>query len=341
MSSTFIGGFSVFALAFAVFVVVTLMAGVRQVPQGYAYTVERFGRYYKTLTPGLGLIIPYIDRIGHKINMMEQVLDVPSQEVITKDNATVKADGVVFFQVLDAPRASYEVSNLEVALLNLVMTNIRTVMGSMDLDELLSHRDEINTRLLNVVDVAAAPWGLKTTRIEIKDIEPPRNLVDAMARQMKAEREKRAAVLEAEGLAQAEILRAEGRKKSLVLDAEGRKEAAFRDAEARERQAQAEAASTEMVNKAVAGGSTAALNYFIAEKYVKALERLSSAPNQKVLILPMEAAGLAGALAGVAEIARGALGGDAGPAPQGGQRPAQRGGAGTPVVPRFEPGSQS
>jgi regulator of protease activity HflC (stomatin/prohibitin superfamily) len=308
MGASIIGGFSVFAIAIALFVIVTLMAGVRQVPQGYAYTVERFGRYFKTLTPGLGLIVPFADRIGHKINMMEQVLDVPSQEVITKDNATVTVDGVVFFQVLDAARASYEVSNLEVALLNLVMTNIRTVMGSMDLDQLLSHRDEINTRLLNVVDVAVAPWGVKTTRIEIKDIVPPRNLVDAMARQMKAEREKRAAVLEAEGQAQADILRAEGRKKALVLDAEGRKEATFRDAEARERQAQAEAKSTEMVNQAVAGGDTAALNYFIAEKYVHALERLATSPNQKIMILPMEAAGLAGALAGVAEITRGALG---------------------------------
>jgi len=240
--------------------------------------------------------------------MMEQVLDVPSQEVITKDNATVTVDGVVFFQVLDAARASYEVAQLQVALLNLVMTNIRTVMGSMDLDQLLSHRDEINTRLLNVVDVASAPWGVKPTRIEIKDIVPPRNLVDAMARQMKAEREKRAAVLEADGLAQAEILRAEGHKKSVVLEAEGRKEAAFRAAEARERQAQAEAAATEMVNKAVAGGDTAALNYFIAEKYVKALESLAQSPNQKVLILPMEAASLVGTLAGVAEIAKGALG---------------------------------
>ena len=303
-----ISGLGVFAMAFALFVVITLMAGVRQVPQGYAYTVERFGRFHKTLTPGLGLILPYIDRIGRKVNMMEQVLDVPSQEVITKDNATVTADGVVFFQVLDAARASYEVAQLEIALLNLVMTNIRTVMGSMDLDQLLSHRDEINTRLLNVVDLAVAPWGVKPTRIEIKDIVPPRNLVDAMARQMKAEREKRAAVLEADGQAQAEILRAEGHKKSVVLEAEGRKEAAFRAAEARERQAQAEALATEMVNKAVAGGDTAALNYFIAEKYVKALESLAQAPNQKVLILPMEAASLVGTLAGVAEIAKGALG---------------------------------
>jgi regulator of protease activity HflC (stomatin/prohibitin superfamily) len=335
-----IGGFGVFAIALVLFVVITLMAGIRQVPQGYAYTVERFGRFHKTLTPGLGVIVPYIDRIGHKMNMMEQVLDVPSQEVITKDNATVTVDGVVFFQVLDAPRASYEVANLEVALLNLVMTNIRTVMGSMDLDQLLSHRDEINTRLLNVVDVAISPWGVKATRIEIKDIVPPRNLVDAMARQMKAEREKRAAVLEADGLAQAEILRAEGHKKSVVLEAEGRKEAAFRAAEARERQAQAEALATEMVNKAVAGGDTAALNYFIAEKYVKALEGLAQAPNQKVLILPMEAASLVGTLAGVAEIAKGALGANS----PGGATTAARaaGGAHPPATsafPRVDPPS--
>ena len=320
-----IGGFSVFALILLVFVIVTLMAGVRQVPQGYAYTVERFGRFFKTLTPGLGLIIPYIDRIGHKINMMEQVLDVPSQEVITKDNATVTVDGVVFFQVLDAARASYEVAQLEIALLNLVMTNIRTVMGSMDLDQLLSHRDEINTRLLNVVDVAAAPWGVKTTRIEIKDIVPPRNLVDAMARQMKAEREKRAAVLEAEGLAQAEILRAEGRKKAVILDAEGRKEAAFRDAEARERMGEADAAATESVNRAVAGGDTAALNFFIADKYVKALEHVAQAPNQKVLILPIEAANLVGTLSGIAEITKGAIGSGGGASRPGAARPPQTG----------------
>jgi regulator of protease activity HflC (stomatin/prohibitin superfamily) len=331
MEPSMIGGFSVFALAIAAFVIITLLAGVRQVPQGYAYTVERFGRYFKTLTPGLGLILPYVDRIGHKVNMMEQVLDVPSQEVITKDNATITVDGVVFFQVLDAARASYEVHNLQLALLNLVMTNIRTVMGSMDLDALLSHRDEINVRLLNVVDVAAAPWGVKTTRIEIKDIVPPRNLVEAMGRQMKAEREKRAAILEAEGLAQAEILRAEGRKRSAVLDAEGRREAAFRDSEARERQAQAEAAATNMVNEAVAGGDTSALNYFIAEKYVKALERLATSPNQKVLILPMEAAGLAGALAGVGELARGALGGTTA------QAAPPRGS--TPSVPKITPGA--
>ena len=300
-------GFSIFAFALVAFVIVTLMMGIRQVPQGYAYTVERFGKYAKTLTPGLGLIVPWIDRIGHKINMMEQVFDVPSQEVITKDNATVTVDGVVFFQVLDAARASYEVANLQVALLNLVMTNIRTVMGSMDLDQLLSHRDEINVRLLKVVDAASEPWGIKTTRIEIKDILPPKDLVDSMARQMKAEREKRANVLEAEGLRQAEILRAEGRKQAAVLEAEGRKEAAFRDAEARERQAQAEAEATAVVSRAIAAGDLAALNYFIAEKYVKAIDALAHAPNQKTFIMPMDMAGLAGTLGGIAEVARSAL----------------------------------
>jgi regulator of protease activity HflC (stomatin/prohibitin superfamily) len=299
-------GFGLFAAAFVVFVLATLIMGVRQVPQGFVYTVERFGKYYKTLTPGLGLIVPWIDHVGRKMNVMEQVLDVPSQEVITKDNATVTVDGVAFYQVLDAAAASYEVSNLQIALLNLVMTNIRTVMGSMDLDQLLSHRDEINVRLLNVVDAAVQPWGIKTNRIEIKDIVPPRDLVESMGRQMKAEREKRAAVLEAEGQRAAEILRAEGRKQALVLDAEGRREAAFRDAEARERQAQAEAAATGMVSEAIAKGDLAALNYFIAEKYVRAIDALAHSPNQKTFIMPMDMAGIAGTLGGIAELARSA-----------------------------------
>ena len=299
-------GFSIFAGVIVLFVIVTLMMGIRQVPQGFAYTVERFGKYHSTLTPGLGLIVPWLDRIGRKMNMMEQVIDVPSQEVITKDNASIVVDGVVFFQILDAARASYEVSNLEMALLNLVMTNIRTVMGSMDLDQLLSHRDEINIRLLNVVDQAVSPWGMKTTRIEIKDIVPPKDLIDSMGRQMKAEREKRANILEAEGLKAAEVLRAEGRKQAVVLDAEGRKEAAFRDAEARERQAQAEAAATAMVSDAIAKGDLAALNYFIAEKYVKAIDALARSPNQKTFIMPLDMASLAGTLGGIAEIARSA-----------------------------------
>ena len=300
----YIAGFGAFAVVLALFVIVTLMAGIRQVPQGFAYTVERFGAYVRTLEAGLGVIVPYVDRIGHKVNMMEQVLDVPRQEVITKDNASISVDGVAFYQVLDAARASYEITNLTQALLNLIMTNIRTVMGSMDLDQLLSHRDEINVRLLAVVDAAGAPWGIKCNRIEIKDIVPPKDLVDSMARQMKAEREKRANVLEAEGLRQAEILRAEGRKQALVLDAEGRKEATFRDAEARERQAQAEATATGMVSEAIAKGDMAALNYFIAEKYVHAIEAVARAPNQKVFIMPVEMASLVGTLAGIAEIAK-------------------------------------
>ena len=301
-------GLEIFAAVIVVFVLLTVAMGIRQVPQGYNYTVERFGKYYKTLTPGLGRLTPYIDRIGRKLNVMEQVIDVPSQEIITKDNASVKVDGVVFYQVLDARAASYEVSNLEQALLNLVMTNIRTVMGSMDLDQLLSHRDEINVRLLNVIDAAALPWGVKVTRIEIKDIEPPKDLIEAMGRQMKAEREKRAVILESEGMRQSDITRAEGKKQAVMLEAEGRKEAAFRDAEARERSAQAEAAATGMVSAAIANGDLAALNYFIAEKYVKAITALAETPNQKVFIMPMDMASLAGTLGGIAEIARSALG---------------------------------
>ena len=326
----YVAGFSAFAIVFALFIIVTLMAGIRQVPQGYAYTVERFGKYTRTLPEGLGIIVPYIDRIGHKMNMMEQVLDVPRQEVITKDNASITVDGVAFYQVLDAPSASYKITNLTQALLNLIMTNIRTVMGSMDLDQLLSHRDEINVKLLKVVDAAGEPWGIKCNRIEIKDIVPPKDLVDSMARQMKAEREKRANVLEAEGLRQAEILRAEGRKQALVLDAEGRKEATFRDAEARERQAQAEATATGMVSEAIAKGDMAALNYFIAEKYVHAIEAVARSPNQKVFIMPIEMASLVGTLAGIAEIAKSAGGSDL-IKPPGALKPQPRGGAGQVV----------
>ena len=302
-----LAGFSIVALAIAFFVIITVLMGVRQVPQGYNYTVERFGRYNQTLTPGLGLIIPYIDRVGRKLSVMETVVDVPSQEIITKDNATVTVDGVAFYQVLDVRRASYEVANLQQALLNLVMTNIRTVMGSMDLDQLLSHRDEINARLLGVIDAASEPWGVKVTRIEIKDIEPPKDLVEAMGRQMKAEREKRAVILEAEGMRQSDITRAEGRKAAVVLEAEGRKEAAFRDAEARERSVQAEAAATKMMNEATAGGDLASLNYLIADKYVRAIQSIAQAPNQKVFIVPMELSSLAGTLGGIAQIASGAM----------------------------------
>jgi len=304
-----IDGFTIFAIVLGLFALVLVFQGVRVVPQGYEYTVERFGRYTRTLPPGLHIIVPIIDRIGAKMNMMETVLDVPSQEVITRDNARVQADGVVFFQVLDAAKAAYEVNQLQLAVLNLTMTNIRTVMGSLDLDELLSQRDQINARLLNVVDEATAPWGLKVTRIEIKDIAPPEDLVAAMARQMKAEREKRAQVLEAEGDRQAAILRAEGEKQSQILQAEGRKEAAFRDAEARERSAEAEAKATEMVSTAIAGGNTQAINYFVAQKYVEALGKFAASSNQKTLFLPLDATSLAGSIGGIAEIVKETFGG--------------------------------
>jgi regulator of protease activity HflC (stomatin/prohibitin superfamily) len=307
-----ISGFAIFAIVLVLFVIATLIAGVKTVPQGYNYTVERFGRYARTLQPGLGLIIPYVETVGNKVNIMEQVLDVPSQEVITRDNATVTVDGVAMYTVLDAAHASYEVSNLQQAILTLTMTNIRTVMGSMDLDQLLSHRDEINDRLLRVVDSAASPWGVKINRIEIKDIVPPKDLIDSMARQMKAEREKRAAVLEAEGQRQAEILRAEGHKAAQILEAEGRREAAFRDAEARERAAEAEAKATQMVSEAIARGDMGAINYFVAQQYVKALTALASAPNQKVLMMPVETGAFIGSIGGIAEIAKQAFADHAG-----------------------------
>jgi regulator of protease activity HflC (stomatin/prohibitin superfamily) len=297
-------GLSWVVIALVVLVVLVLFAGIKTVPQGYTYTIERFGRFTRTLQPGLNLIVPFIDRVGSKMNMMEQVLDVPTQEVITKDNATIAVDGVAFYQVIDAPRAAYEVKDLQNALLQLVMTNIRTVMGSLDLDQLLSHRDEINDRLLHVVDAAGTAWGLKVTRIEIKDIVPPANLVESMGRQMKAEREKRAVILEAEGLRQSEIL----------------------NAEARERSAEAEAKATEMVSKAIASGDVAAINYFVAQKYTAALESLASAPNQKVLMLPVEATALIGSLTGIAEIARDTFGGDNRP-PSRGRVPTAGGGS--------------
>ena len=299
------GIFVIILLAFAILIV---LMGVQSVPQGMEYTVQRFGRYTRTLKPGLNLIAPIVDRIGARMNMMETVLEVPSQEIITKDNAMVKVDGIVFFQVLDAAKAAYEVNDLENATLNLTMTNVRTVMGSMDLDELLSQRDLINARLLHVVDDATTPWGIKVTRIEIKDISPPADLVESMGRQMKAEREKRANILEAEGFRQAQILKAEGEKQAAILQAEGRKEAAFRDADARERLAQAEAKATTLVSEAIAKGSVQAINYFVAQKYVDALQQIATSNNQKILFMPLEAASVIGAIGGIAEIAKQAFG---------------------------------
>ncbi|MET3581391.1 regulator of protease activity HflC (stomatin/prohibitin superfamily) [Mesorhizobium robiniae] len=293
-------GFDIALLVLVALVVLVLFKGIRTIPQGYNYTVERFGRYTKTLSPGLNLIVPFVDRIGAKLNMMEQVLDVPTQEIITRDNATVAVDGVAFYQVLNAAQAAYQVAGLQNAILNLTMTNIRTVMGSMDLDELLSNRDAINERLLRVVDEAAHPWGIKITRVEIKDINPPANLVESMGRQMMAERNKRAQILDAEGL-----------KQSQILEAEGRKEAAFRDAEARERSAEAEARATQVVSEAISKGDVQALNYFVALKYTEALTKIGSATNSKVVLMPMEASSLIGTLGGIGAIANEVFGSEA------------------------------
>lgn len=298
----------------AVVAFIYVLTAVKMVRQGYQYTVERFGKFTAVAPPGLTLIMPFVDRIGRKVNMMEQVLDIPGQEIITKDNAMVAVDGVVFFQVLDAAKAAYEVSDLYLAIMQLSTTNLRTVMGSMDLDETLSKRDEINARLLNVVDQATEAWGVKITRVELKDIRPPADIVNAMTRQMKAEREKRATILESEAARQNEINRAEGQKQAQILEAEGRKEAAFRDAEARERSAQAEATATKLVSDAIEAGSSQSLNYFIAQKYVEAVSQFAVSPNAKTILFPVEATQLIGTLGGIGQLARDALaGGDAPP----------------------------
>jgi regulator of protease activity HflC (stomatin/prohibitin superfamily) len=301
-----------FMIALAVLALLFVMMGVKIVHQGYRYTLEHFGRFVRVAEPGINFVMPFVTRVGRKINMMEQVVDIPGQEIITKDNAMVAVDGVVFFQVIDAAKAAYEVSDLYSALMALSTTNLRTVMGSMDLDETLSKRDEINARLLAVVDHATEPWGVKITRVELKDIRPPGDIVNAMTRQMKAEREKRAAILESEGMRQSEILRAEGEKAARILQAEGQKEAAFRDAEARERSAMAEANATKSVSDAIEGGSSQAINYFIAQKYVEALGKFATSPNAKTILFPVEATQLMGTLGGIGELAREAFGGGSG-----------------------------
>ena len=315
-------GMSITLIVLGILAVLVLFAGAKTVPQGFNYTIERFGKYTRTLQPGLNLIVPFVDGIGRRMTMMEQVLEIPHQVVITRDNATVTVNGITFYQILDAAAAAYEVARLENAVLNLTLTNIRTVMGSMDLDQLLSNRDEINQRLLKVVDAAVSPWGIKITRIEIKDIDPPKDLVESMGRQMKAEREKRATILEAEGRRQSAILQADGAKQAQVLEAEGRREAAFRDAEARERSAQAEAKATQMVSEAIASGNVQAINYFVANNYIKALEAIAKSPNQKILMIPLEASNVIGALGGIAEIAKETFGNGDAPRTNGSRPPA-------------------
>ncbi len=301
------GGVLIFLGVVAVIVLAVVARGVRTVPQGYEWTVERFGRYRITLSPGLRLINPFTDAVGHKINVQETVLEIPPQNVITKDNAVVVVDGIVFYQVFDASRAAYEVRDLELAVSNITMTNIRTAIGALDLDETLSKRDEINERLLRVLDAATEPWGTKITRVELKDVRPPEDVQVSMAKQLAADRERRAAILRAEGLKQAAILEAQGAKEAQILDAEGKLEAARREAEARERLAEAEARATTVVSKAVADGECRALNYFVAQKYVEAITQIGASPNSRLVLMPMETSGLVGTIAGIAELARAAV----------------------------------
>jgi len=309
------GPFEIFAIVLVIMLVIMVASSVVIVPQGSHFTVERLGRYVRTLRPGLRIVVPFVERIGQRVIMMEQVLDIPTQDVITRDNVEVQVDAVAFMQVLDAAESAYAVANLRQAMITLVLTNTRTVMGSMDLDELLSNRDAINSRLLRIMDEATHPWGVKISRIEIKDINPPADITEAMARQMKAERDKRAQVLEAEGDKAARVLQAEGLKQSLILEAEGRREAAFRDAEAREREAEADARATEMVSRAISDGNVQSINFFVATKYVEALKSLASADNAKVLMMPLEASSVIGAIGGITELTREAFGAPGGQAP--------------------------
>ena len=316
-----------FAIALVVLAIVIVFSIIKIVPQGREFTIERFGKYTRTLSPGISLLTPFVERVGRRMNMMEQVLDVPQQEVITKDNAMVKVDAIVFIQVMEASAAAYRVENLPYAITQLCSTNLRTVVGSMELDEVLFQRDNINSRLLTVIDAATEPWGVKVNRIEIKDLTPPADITNAMARQMKAERERRAVITEADGEKQAAIARAEGAKQAAILEAEGRKDAAFRDAEAREREAEAEAKATAMVSEAIARGDVSAINYFVAQRYVDAFAELARSPQQRTVIVPAEMGSLVGSIAGIAELvgsARDSAGATRQPPPRGGAVPQTR-----------------